>query len=72
MLDERQLEMRVGAGIAVPGEVLSARRQALGLQRPMMVAAKASHFVGPFGEGAIANHGFLGSCERPGPVRNRG
>ena len=28
MLDQRQLEVRVGAGIAVPGEMLAARCQA--------------------------------------------
>ena len=29
MLDERQLEMRIGAGVAVPGKVFAAGRDAL-------------------------------------------
>ena len=33
VLDERQLEVRVGAGVAVPREVLAARGDALALQR---------------------------------------
>ena len=34
MLDERQLEVRIGARVAVPREVLAARGDALRLQRP--------------------------------------
>ena len=30
MLDQRQLDVRIGAGVAVPGKVLAARRHALG------------------------------------------
>ena len=42
MLDERQLEMRIGAGVAVPGKMLAARRDALGLQRPDDRARRAA------------------------------
>ena len=34
VLDERQLEMRIGARVAVPGKVLAAGGDALRLQRP--------------------------------------
>ena len=39
MLDQRQLEVRVGAGVAVPGKVLAAGRDALAPAASRMIAA---------------------------------
>ena len=42
MLDERQLEVRIGAGVAVPGKVLAAGGDALALQRADDRGARAA------------------------------
>ena len=59
MLDERQLEMRVDAGVAVPGKVLAARGDALGLQRPDDRRAEPGDVLGALGQRAIADHRVL-------------
>ena len=46
MLDERQLEMRIGARVAVTGKMLAAGRDALGLQRADDGGAQPRDLVG--------------------------
>src|SRR4029079_7137634 len=55
VLDERQLEMRVGTGITVAGEMLAARGDALGLERSDDRRAKAGYIVGFFRERPVAD-----------------
>jgi len=55
MLDERQLEMRVRARVAVAGKMLAAGRDAFALQRPDDRCAQASDVLGLLGERAIAD-----------------
>ena len=59
MLDERQFEMRVGAGIAMTGKVLAARREPCALQRADDHPPELRHIFGLFGEGAVADHWIL-------------
>ena len=55
MLDQRQLEMRVGARVAVSGKVLAARRDPFGLQRADDGAAEPRDLFGIVRQGAIAD-----------------
>ena len=55
MLDERQLVMRVDARVAVPGKMLAAGGNALGLQRPDDRAAEPRDVFGAFGQRTIAD-----------------
>ncbi len=59
MLDERQLVVRVGARVAVPGKVLAARRNARLLQRRDDPLAQPGDVLGPLGQRAIADHRIL-------------
>ena len=59
VLDERQLEMRVGARVAVSGKMLAARGDALGLQRPDDGGPEPRDIGRLFAQRAIANHGIL-------------
>ena len=59
MLDQRQLEMRVGAGVAVAGEMLAAGGDAILLQVVDEHLAEARHLFGRVGERAITDHGIL-------------
>ena len=45
MLDKRQLEVRIGLCVAVPGKVLAARRHAFALQRRHDGGAEPGHFL---------------------------
>ena len=60
MLDQRQLEMRVGAGIAMPGKVLAACGDAILLQHLDEDLAKPRDFLRCVSERAVANHRVLG------------
>ena len=59
MLDERQLEMRIGARVAVAGKMLAARGDAFRLQRPDDRAAEPRDLLGLLGERAIADDRVL-------------
>ena len=59
MLHDRQLEMGVGARVAVTGEMFAARRDALGLQRPHDGAAEPRSLLGLLRQRAIADDGIL-------------
>jgi hypothetical protein len=59
VLDERQLDMRVGRRVAVTRKMLAARRDARFLQRSNDGAAQPGHVSGFFGEGPIANDRVL-------------
>ena len=60
MLDERQLEMRIGARVAMPGKVLAARGDA---RRPaasrMIAAPKPRHVLGALRQRAVADDRVL-------------
>ena len=59
MLDERQLVMRVGTGVAVAGEMLPARRHSRVLQRANDRATQRRDEPRFFRERTIANHRIL-------------
>ena len=59
MLDERQLVMRIGAGVAVPGKCFAARGDAFGLQRADDRGAEARDVLGFLRQRAIADHRVL-------------
>jgi len=60
MFDERHLEMGVGAGVAVPREVLAAGGDAGALQRADDRRAEPRDILGAFGQGRSPITGFLG------------
>ncbi len=55
VLDERQLVMRVDRGVAVPGKMLAAGGDALGLQRLDDNRTDPRHILRPLGQRAVAN-----------------
>ena len=59
MVEQRQLEVRVGAGVAVPGKVLAAGGDAGALQRPDDRRAEPGDVFGALGQRAIADHRVL-------------
>ena len=59
MLDQRQLEVRIGAGVAVPRKMLAAGRDALALQRADDGGAEPRHLLGLLRQRAIADHRVL-------------
>ena len=59
VFDERQLEVRVGAGVAVPGEMLAARGKAGALKRADDHTSEPRDILGAFGERAIADDRVL-------------
>ena len=59
MLDERQLEVRVGAGVAVPGKVLAAGRDAFACSVSMMHRAEPRDILGRLGQRAVADDRVL-------------
>ncbi len=61
MLDERQLEVGIGAGVAMPGKVLAARGDALPLKRPDDRAPRAARLPRRFSASARSPMtGFFG------------
>ena len=60
LIDERQLEMRIGTCVAVTRKMLAARRYAFALQGADDDAAQTRNFFGLFSEGAIANYRVVG------------
>ena len=59
MLDDRQIVMRVDAGVAVSGKMLAGCGDPLRLERPDDDAADARDLVGALGQGTIANRRIL-------------
>ncbi len=59
VLDERQLVVRIGAGVAVTRKVFAARRHTLGLKSPNDHRAEPRDLVGAFRQRAIADDGIL-------------
>ena len=59
VFDQRQLVMRVGAGVAVPGKVLAARRHTLRLQHPDDGRAESRHGQRLIRERAVADDRVL-------------
>lgn len=60
MLDHGKVEMRVDARVAMAGEVLAARRDAVRLERPNDDRAQPRHLLRTLTERAVADHGILG------------
>ena len=60
MLDQRQLEVRVGARVAVPGKMLAARRDPFGLQRPDDGGAQPRDLLGFSASARSPMTGFFG------------
>ena len=56
MLDQRQLEVRVGAGVAVTGKVLAAGGDPLALQRFDDHPPQTRDVFGALGQSAVADH----------------
>ena len=59
MFDERQLVMRIGAGVAVTGKMLAARGDPFRLQRRMIAATQPGDVLGTLGERAVADDRIL-------------